>query len=540
MTGFGPARAAMAALLFGVLVSTAWGLDDLQVKTDKGKLEGKMTAESKVRVFLGIPYAAPPVGTLRWKAPQAPERWHGVRKADAFGSRCMQPTLFADMVFRDPGMSEDCLTLNVWTPAPAKEAKKAKLPVMVWIYGGGFVVGSTSEARQDGGNLAKKGVVVVSMNYRLGVFGFFAHPSLIGENSQHAAGNYGLLDQAAAIAWVKHNIALFGGDPENITLFGESAGSFSVSAQLASPLSKDLIQHAIGESGAAIGLSALPFPTLETAEREDKTAAAALFGSDDLAALRAMPAQQLMERAAKGGVDGQHFQPDVDGYFLPESVSAIYAEGKQAHIPLLAGWNRDEGTAGVVNAAAKPSLESLRMLAQKDFGSAADRFLQAYKASTDDEALRVTEDYAGDRFIAYSTWAWLEDQVATGQSHVFRYRFDRPSPGDPNHAVSAGAFHSDDIEYVFGNLDSRKGAVWTAEDYALSDLIQTYWTDFARNGNPNGARAPVWPEYSAAGGWQVMHLDAPSASEQDAHRDRYLFLRDWSKSSSQAAGAASR
>ena len=515
---------------FLVLSTGLWASDSLQVKTDKGKIEGKLLAESKVRVFLGIPFAAPPVGELRWKAPQAAKKWRGVRPATAFGSRCMQQSMFADIVFRDPGMSEDCLSLNIWTPASAKEANKAKLPVMVWIYGGGFVVGSTSEARQDGEHLAKKGVVVVSMNYRLGVFGFFAHPGLAAENPQHAAGNYGLLDQAAAIAWVKQNIKAFGGDPENITIFGESAGSFSVSAQMASPLSKDLIQHAIGESGAAIGLSALPFPELATAEKQDKAAAAALLGSDDLAALRAIPAEKLLADAGKRGViPGEHFQPDVDGYFLTESVPTVFEEGKQAHIPLLAGWNRDEASGSVLNAAVKPTQETLKALALKDFGADSESFLSAYAASNDEEALRVSEDYAGDRFIAYSTWAWLEDQVSTGQTHVFRYRFDRPSPGDPNHPVSAGAFHSDDIEYVFGNLDSRKGAVWTAEDYALSDLMQTYWTDFARTGNPNGGRSPIWPEYSAAGGWQVMHLDSPAAAGPDTHRDRYLFLKQWSR-----------
>ena len=535
MPGHPKRHLAISALLLFITTASLWSADKMEVKTDRGKVEGRLAAESKVRIYLGIPYAAPPVGGLRWKAPQPAEKWRGVKHASSFGSRCMQPTMFADMVFRDPGMSEDCLTLNIWTPASAKDAKKQKLPVMVWIYGGGFVVGSTSEARQDGEHLATKGVIVVSMNYRLGVFGFFAHPALAAEDSHRAAGNYGLLDQAAAIAWVKRNIEAFGGDPNNITVFGESAGSFSVSAQLASPLSKDLIQHAIGESGAAIGLSALPFPNLETAERQDKAAALALFGSDNLAALRAIPAEQILAGAGKQGVEGQHFQPDVDGYFLPESVSAIYAEGKQAQIPLLAGWNRDEGTAGVVNAPVKPSLETLKALAHAEFGADADRFLAVYKAATDEEALRVTEDYAGDKFIAYSTWAWLEQQVDTGHSHVFRYRFDRPSPGDPNHPVSAGAFHSDDIEYVFGTLDSRKGAVWTAEDYALSDLMQTYWTDFARTGNPNGGRAPVWPEYSASGGWQIMHLDSPAASDQDHHRDRYLFLRDWSKHSSMIA-----
>ncbi len=412
----------------------------------------------------------------------------------------------------------------------AKNAKKAKLPVMVWIFGGGYTEGGTSEARQDGEHLAKKGVVVVSMNYRLGVFGFFALHALAAETPQHSAGNYGLLDQAAAIAWVKKNIANFGGDPDNITIFGESAGSFSVSAQMASPLSKDLIQRAIGESGGALGLSALPFPLLEDAERADEAAATTLFGTMDLASLRGMSAESILAASnKKDAVEGKHFRPDVDGYFLPESVSAIYAEGKQAHVPLLAGWNRDEAASSVLDAPEKTTQETLKATAQKDFGADAPGFLKTYSATSDEEALRVAEDYAGDRFIAFSTWAWLEAQVKTGQSHVFRYRFDRPSPGDPFHAASSGAFHSDDIEYVFGNLDSRKGAAWSPEDYTLSDLMQTYWTNFARNGNPNGGRAPVWPEYSASGDWQVMHLDDKPGASPDQHRDRYLFLQDWGK-----------
>ena len=421
----------MMSMLVAMLLSltaVASAANDLQVKTDRGKVEGKLSADGKVRAFLGIPFAAPPVGPLRWKAPQPAEKWHGTRMATNFGSRCMQAKLNADMVFRDPGLSEDCLTLNVWTPAPNKNAK---LPVMVWIYGGGFTTGGTSEARQDGEHLAQKGVLVVSMNYRLGIFGFFAHHELVTESPQHAAGNYGLLDQAAALAWVKKNIAAFGGDPGNVTLFGESAGSFSVSAQMASPLSKDLLAHAIGESGGAFGDGPLQFPPMEQAIKQDEAFAAKAFGKSDMASLRALSAESLLAATNAPGVDAPEAVPDIDGYFFPESVKEIYAKGKQAHIPLIAGWNKDEGTSAVVEAEHKPTLDSFKALAQKEYGSEAPAFLKAYAAPSDDALLRVAEDYAGDKFIAFSTWAWLEAQVSTGEKPVFRYRFDRPSPRRP-------------------------------------------------------------------------------------------------------------
>ena len=519
-------RKTVAAAGLFLLLGAAASANDLQIKTDKGKVEGTLAADGKVRVFLGIPYAAPPVGNARWKEPQPAEKWRQTRPATAFGARCMQPTLYADMIFRDPGQSEDCLTLNVWTPA---KDKRANLPVMVWIYGGGFTTGGTSEPRQDGEHLAQKGVLVVSMNYRLGIFGFFAHHELAAESAHHAAGNYGLLDQAAALAWVKRNIAAFGGNPDNVTLFGESAGSFSVSAQMASPLSKDLIAHAIGESGGAFGRGGLSFPPMEKAEREDEAFAAKVFGQSDLASLRDLSADRLLTAANTPGSGAPRAAPDIDGYFLPESVSEIYAKGNQAHIPLLAGWNKDEGTSTVVNASSKPTIQSFREMAEKTYGQDAPAFLKAYAASTDDEILRVAEDFAGDQFIAFSTWEWMDAHVKTGGQPVFRYRFDRPSPGDPNHPVSAGAFHSDDIEYVFGNLDSRRGAKWTSEDYKLSSLMQTYWTNFARTGDPNSAGIPAWPSYSSAGDWQVMHLDADPAAQPDKNRDRDLFLQRWAK-----------
>jgi para-nitrobenzyl esterase len=236
----------------------------VQLKTADGVLEGVVSADGKVRTFKGIPFAAPPVGPLRWKAPQPPAPWTGVRKASEYGARCMQGSIYSDMIFHDTGPSEDCLYLNLWMPA---NPGRAKLPVMVWIYGGGYQAGATSEPRQDGGNLSKKGVLVVSMNYRLGIFGFFSHPELAKESGHDSSGNYGLLDQLAALQWVRKNIATFGGDPDNVTIFGESAGSFSVSALVASPLAKGLFQRAIGESGAYLSSETLPLkPRAETGE----------------------------------------------------------------------------------------------------------------------------------------------------------------------------------------------------------------------------------------------------------------------------------
>jgi para-nitrobenzyl esterase len=289
--GLGRAMQSFGAMLFLAAMTDAVAA---QVRTEAGSLEGSTSPDGKVQAFKGIPYAAPPVGALRWKEPQPVPNWQGVRKATEFGARCMQGNVFGDMVFRDAAPSEDCLYLNVWTP---KASPDAKLPVMVWIYGGGFQAGATSEPRQDGERLAHKGVVVVSMNYRLGIFGFFSHPELTKESPHHASGNYGLQDQAAALQWVRKNIASFGGDRENVTIFGESAGSFSVSALMASPTSKALLHRAIGESGAFFGRTLTAKPLAES--EQDGVKFAQSIGADTLEKLRGMAAQQTLDAASK-------------------------------------------------------------------------------------------------------------------------------------------------------------------------------------------------------------------------------------------------
>lgn len=507
-------KTAVLALLLGLSAMAA----DV-VKTDKGVVQGTTSADSKVRIFKGIPYAAPPVGDLRWKEPQPAASWSGVRKAAEFGPRCMQTNVFGDMVFRDKGPSEDCLYLNVWTPAKNAEAH---LPVMVWIYGGGFVAGASSEPRQDGENLAKKGVVVVSMNYRLGIFGFFALPELAKESGHNAAGNYGLLDQAAALQWVQRNIAEFGGDPKNVTIFGESAGSFSVSALMASPLSKDLLHKAIGESGAFFGKT-LAAKSLSESEEDGAKFARESLGTDSLAALRAKPAKQVQSAQKKS--DAFRFEPNIDGYFLPETVSAIYAAGKQAHVPLLAGWNADEGSYHAIFQHEAPTAQNFVKWAQSHFGDKADELLKVYPANSDEEAKRSAQDLAGDQFTGFSTWKWLDMQLATGDAPVYRYKFEDapPAPANGSQTESHGAYHSAEIEFVFEALPSKK-LPWRPEDRKLSDEMSSYWTNFAKAGDPNGDDLPKWPRYDKQDGYQVMHLSANSHSAPAQHMARYEFL----------------
>ena len=527
-------------LWIGTVLLSSAGLagQQLEVKLKTGKVAGKVDGPvtAPVRAFLGIPYAAPPVGPLRWHEPVPAAKWKGVRQAKAFGSRCMQPAVNADMVFRDPGLSEDCLTLNVWTSAKSmrdrkdRDSRNIKLPVMVWIYGGGFLSGSTSERRQDGAMLASKGVVVVTMNYRMGIFGFMATKELAADSGHGSAGDYGLLDQTAALRWVKENIEAFGGDPNNVTLFGESAGSFSVSAQMASPLAKGLFQRAIGESGGALYGSGGPsFKPLDVVEERDASWAEQTLGVKTLAEMRAIPADKLLDAQMKKDDNGEtiRFGADVDGYFLPEPVASIYATGKQNDVPLLAGWNRDEGGLDP-----KMTVAVLAAETAKQFPDHAAVVTALYGATDDREAVRAAADLAGDRFIAYSTWKWIEAQTKTGKQPVYRYRFDVVVPADPNHLGGVAAYHSGEIPYVFGNLEllSSFGYGWRDEDRQASDIMQRYWLNFAKSGDPNGEGLAKWPAYSMATGWMVMHLGSEPGARADEHRARYVFLDEiWAK-----------
>ncbi len=417
------------------------------------------------------------------------------------------------MVFQGGDASEDCLFLNVYAPATASSG--SKLPVMFWIHGGGYSGGGSDEPRHNGDFLPLKGVVLVTINYRLGVFGFLATADLAKE-ANGAAGNYGLMDMTAGLQWVKANISRFGGDPNNVTIFGESAGSFAVSTLMASPMSKGLIHRAIGESGAAVGEG--PMPMANLAEREAKDAKwVDSLNVKSLAELRALPMDAILKAAGKPGVG---FSPDVDGKFLTEPVPATYAAGRQAHIPLIAGWNADEASFA---AGRGVTVEQWKTRSEKTFKDRADQFMKLYPGSDDAQALRSAIDYGSDTFIALGTWSWLEAQRKTGNAPVWRYHFELPATPSKFHPGTY-AFHSDDIEYVFGTLDTRPGFKASPEDRKLSEQVMSYWTNFAKTGNPNGPGLPAWPSYKDEG-YPLIHLNSPITSGPDTLRDRYLFLQ---------------
>lgn len=505
--------ALVAAGMFLGLVAIS-SADPLKVKTAQGKVHGKTINDNKVRAFLGLPYAAPPVGDLRWRAPELPIKWKGERDATKYGAHCAQGRVFEDMVFQDAGPSEDCLFLNVYTPADSTD--KSKLPVMFWIHGGGYSGGASSEPRHNGDFLPLKGVVLVTINYRLGVFGFLATSELAKE-ANGVTGNYGLMDMVAALEWVKSNIKKFGGDPGNVTIFGESAGSFAVSTLMASPMAQGLFQRGIGESGAALG-GGVSLGGGSLAERTKVDDAwVATLGAASLKDLRAMPTEKILDAAKTKGMTG--FAPDVDGKFLTEPVADTYAAGKQAHVPLLAGWNRDEGS---FMAARGMTAEQWKAQAEALYKNLAPEFLKLYPGDTDEQALRSAVDYGSDSFIALGTWKWLEAHRKTGDSPVYRYHFELAATPSKFHP-GTWAFHSDDIEYVFGTLDTRPGWEVRPEDRKLSDQMMGYWTNFAKTGDPNGAGLPEWPKY-AVGDDPLIHLDSTIKSGPDTLRSRYEFL----------------
>jgi para-nitrobenzyl esterase len=524
------------AIMLGESAATGAGLD--RVKTANGEVEGAAPKSNGVRAFRGIPFAAPPVGELRFAAPQPVKNWSGVRDAKEFGPRCMQQPLFGDMNFRSNGMSEDCLYLNVWTPA---KTGKERLPVLVYFFGGGFQAGDGSEPRYDGESMAAKGIVALTVNYRLGVFGFFVHPELTKSSEHHASGNWALLDQNAALRWVRENIAAFGGDPQRVTIAGESAGSIAVSAQMASPLSKDLFAGAIGESGSILG--ALPAGPLAAAEEQGAKFLTAV-GAKDVAALRAMPADQLLAAAGKQGVP--RFNPVVDGHFLPETPAAIFAYGKQANVPLLAGWNSEEMNGRMVLGREQPTKENFEKAVERLYGPDAKAVLAEWTPAAGEDVTAVATELSSARFIAYSTWKWIDECAKTGHKPVYRYYYSRPRPAmrpemgnataglaggitkgtgnGPAAPPPSGAVHSAEIEYAMGNLDSNHVYAWTPDDHKVSQTMQEYFANFIKTGNPNGGKLPKWPAVKARQPAGYMQIDVETKAVTEAHRGRYTVL----------------
>ena len=495
-----------------------------QAQTVNGVVEGNIEP-SGIRSFKGIPYAQPPVGELRFREPQPVHNWEGVRQTKAFGPRAMQLPIYSDMQFRSNGVSEDCLYLNVWTPAKTAGGHLASdehLPVLVYFYGGGFIAGDGSEYRYDGESLARRGIVTVTVNYRLGIFGFLAHPDLTKESAHHSSGNYALLDQHAALVWVQQNIAAFGGDPARVTIGGESAGSFSVSAQVASPLNKGLLAGAIGESGSLLGNRAVP---LANAEKNGVDFAAGL-GNKSLADLRAMPAEELLAVTAKA-----HFPTAIDGYFFPVSPDELYAKGEQVSVPLLAGWNSAEQNYHSLLGKDEPTVENYEKAVRRWFsGDKADEALKVYSASSPEEVMQVGTDLASDRFIAYGTWKWIDLHSKTSGKPVYRYLYAHPRPpmvgatnaGGAAAEKSMGAGHSWEIEYALGNLATNKVYAWTAEDAAVSETMETYFANFIKTGDPNGKGLPEWPVVKGEAP-SFMVIDVKSRVGTERHADRYRW-----------------
>jgi para-nitrobenzyl esterase len=517
----------------------------LLVKTANGLVEG-IREKSGIRSFKGIPFAAPPVGDLRWKEPQPVKNWEGVLKVNEFAAKPMQTNVFGDMNSRSKTISEDCLYLNVWAPV---QKGKELLPVLVYYYGGGFVAGDASEPRYDGESMAQKGIVALTVNYRLGAFGFFAHPDLTKESSYKGSGNYGLLDQAAALRWVQKNIAAFGGDPKRVTIAGESAGSISVSALMASPLSKNLFAGAIGESGSILG--ALPAAPLSEGEKTGVDFAKTI-NANSLSDLRALTADSLLKASSKFGLF--RFGRTVDGYFFPKSPYAIFEAGEQSHVPLLAGWNNEEMNYRMVMGNEKLTKENYTKVVTKLYGDKANEVLKLYNPATDEEVESVATDLAGDRFIAFSTWKWADLQNKTGKKPVYVYLFERPRPemvaamgnavpglaggvqtntNAPKPPPAKGAVHSAEIEYAMGNLATNKVYAWTADDYKVSKVMQDYFANFIKKGNPAGPGLPTWPAYDSKTPAPIMHINVKTRVEPEINRDRYLFMDRTSANRSQ-------
>jgi len=459
------------------------------VKVEGGSVQG--TVEDGLAVYRGIPFAAPPVGDLRWRAPQPVAKWDGVKQADKFAASCIQGMRNAAPGGQGPAMSEDCLYLNVWSPA---KSANDRIPVLVWIYGGGFNAGATSEPNYSGEKLAKKGVVLVSIAYRVGQMGFLAHPQLSAESENHASGNYGLLDMIAGLQWVQKNIAAFGGDPHRVTIFGESAGGIAVSMLCASPLAKGLFHGAISQSGGSFGP---PRPTtfpgenlkrLADAERSGETFARNA-GASSIAELRKLTADKI---PAGGRGQGMAW-PIIDGWVIPDDQYKLYEAKRYNDTPILVGYNSDEGQ----SFSPPRTPEDYVTAVKARYGPYADSLLKAYPSGSGTVA-KTARDLTRDAAFGWHTWIWARLQTQTGKSKVFYYCFDQ-HPDYPADSPRAGygSPHGADVAYIFQHLNASNPQIGKS-DFEISEAMATYWTNFAKRGDPNGPGVPEWPAFRDA------------------------------------------
>jgi para-nitrobenzyl esterase len=494
------------------------------VQIESGAIQG--AAVDDIAVYRGIPFAAAPLGALRWRAPQPVESWTGVRRVTHFKPSCMQPAL------RIPGLetgpiSEDCLYLNVWAP---RKRPQERLPVMVYLHGGGGMVGSASSRLYWGDELARHGVITVNLSYRVGILGWLAHPDLTREASYGASGNYAVLDMIAGLRWVRRNIAAFGGDPNNVTLFGQSAGAFNASRLMTSPLAEGLFHKVIGQSGGDFHPTGTSGGNVSLAEAERSGVEfATSLGAASIEELRKIPAEKILQAPLP---KSQTRLPVIDGYVAVADNQALYKQGKQAKIPILVGYNEREGDALLDPMRPPPPTTAAEVLAsiEESYGDYTPRMLEMYPVRTEAEALESFARLTGEQAINWNTATWARLHAATGESGVYFYYFRKRPPFGPFRRV--GAAHGTELPYVFGAIPKwmRVFTQWpwkARQDLELTRQIPAYWTNFAKTGNPNGEGLPEWPSYKASE--QALHFaeggtaagEFPHQAEH-AHMDRYF------------------
>ena len=518
-----------------------------EAKVVQGVIVGDrtMAGTRSLEVFRGVPYAAAPTGSHRWREPQPVAPWAGKREAKRFAPRCMQMEA-PGMTFRSQSMSEDCLYLNVW--APAARATGGKLPVLVYFHGGGFAVGDGSEPRYDGSHLAARGMIVVTVNYRLGAFGFMMHPDASRESTTGAVGNYGLLDQQAALRWVRENIASFGGDAQQVTIGGETAGAMAVSAHMAAPSSRGLFARAIGESGGAFTPNG--FWRRDKAERVAQSLAGRLE-APSLEAMRAIPAERVQQAMGTYRQPQPFFWPTIDGRFLTDTPAATFEAGAQAPVPLLVGSNAQESHFRNVSGPFEPTPENWAVILEAVFGKDLAEARPFYPGNDAGQVVRSASTLANDLTFSHSTWRWMDLHRRTGRAPVYFYEFAhrRPAVAAPaddardaaRRSPDTGAPHRSEIVYVFGNLDQDRRAQWTNEDRAVARIFSGYVAQFVKTGDPNGTkdtrvyapmheraqseRLPQWPAvHEAREGLARQVIDTRTRTSHDSSAARQALV----------------